>query len=1307
MNYSYQYFGQDITYYNANRNNFTNSLRNILNYNLLSDAQKSNIYKTNNIRVPPKIFTDFNSLIGATPFRKNEIIDNIINSLSDHIQDMFLQFGELIILKDPVCALDFFIIKFRRGLTVYHGSKILHDVHAINNALHETIQREMIANQNFDPYLSKKSHLNSFYGGLDVAQTYGSITNRKFTNEYFNYDESIMRRLEDVPSTGFNSYDLVDDLYLFMIEFDFANMVDMSFLWNHRDIEHPTLITKYTLPATTNRKFSIYSKLFNDINSIMAIKVYNIQLLNYYINNTDAFTLNYDETTGRVDDVTKSSPEYREILFNYSQVFGLNDLYGTICYSEGWDDITLVHPDMISNYVLDVFNKVDYTNYKFNRIAPKPVNFINKASMQVFDYNVFKEVLLNMSFEPTDKRDQVTLDNRLKERARQVNIFNFLKQFVGNRFSYYETDGVVFNRIMYIIFHFLNRNVYNGARFEISGVYDPSIMYMGTLSSFHEEFIINPTNKLVRNYHNTHDEFQGVNKSQLLTEFRKYKTTNILALDAGGRVVGFHEGNLMEHSIWSGLYSIMIFQKLITDNIYLENDITTGGTPLGFGQDSLIGNNKNYLFTVILTALYHDLAKAGDCNYTRYEFKNRDPSVYEAQICRNRSNMFIYDVLGFHPEMGYFYLRDKPFKISDIDFNLNREINITTSLSEIFTLYNIPLNEVKTSKSINVNLNVDYYMFLKLAIACHWFFGDIILRNTVYSPRMGRYISDGVHMVTYINKLLYYFNINVSNFKTNTGEFEIVNYLTLFRYFAILTMIISSSDILGSKFPHAFKSLINLPGFKNDFIRNNPDVFRVLDTISSDVFLQLFRYTPVESVHDIPYEATILGKQYIELMKSSIENIENINAYIIQLINDVNTTRTINHNFNLIFNIEDYIRNIDTEVTVRPIDETDMKSVLFMDHYVFIQMFDPVRIVQLFTNIRTNILKVVFLLNTESGVDDVADLIENVKNNMNILYTLLDMDVKLVTYDKNLEETIDFEMDIVQTTNSCIYLTLDDTISNPLKLSLSNKYDFSYAHVETASDDDTIIRDIKKSILISHNNNYEKWFQKMMVINNVQLNLLNSNSRYLKYSLLSAKKDINATVLDDLVGSVKIQALIRDVVIDHFGFKFEVSEYVPILSKMLLFLNENLITNNIILTNNYMLKLIAICIYYYQELQKSNPVNAKDMVINMIDYILFGFIPRKSRSGRVAIQHMPFSIFLYENIIQKWIVILNVISSNSDPAVINGVNMNNALITIALRNFSYEMSVEFNNKLRDLINTKNINILPFIEMILRTEYYNI
>jgi len=1264
MDYTKELCGQTKKYYDLHHKNFINSISVLLTYENQAPPFKQKMYiKPKRSNRNPDCYTDLiTNTRSLNPTRVRDMIKNIIDDLNMNVKNQLLQFATVIFLYDNTLNRDIVLLKFPAGLNIYHGSKILHDTHAIKNSIYYEDLENMIKSEDYNEYLTNKQKLNSFYSDIPTATSYSKSTMPESQEEYLKYTYPY-DKISNVPRIGMNTYITADDIYVLFMEFDVQNYVNIK-----------GISKKYGIPEL-------------NILSFLNLKNYNVQAIeNYYLNH-NLFNTFYDDSTKTVITYPMTDPHVTRLYQKYKNAFGLDSLYSTLLFREY--NFAPTKSQLIS-YIQKYCNLLllltSYDNFDLNETTAIQVNFVSNTGIDT--YQEFRKKLFDIIFKPGETQNDTVLLTNLNNPTVLNNVVDLLKSYKGHRISYYDVDGVVFNRLMYFIYKVLDTN-YKTYNISVKGIYDAQFAFLLGNSFFHQEIILNPVNTVNRNYDNNLDEFQGVNENQLLTEFRKYKTSNIL-VKGSGVVYGFHESNLTEHSIWSGLYSIIFYNYFIKRNFIVDTLKNKN-----FNNDYVIGDEPVFLFTVILASLYHDLGKAGDCKYENYEFVNRNTSKYSLQECKF-NKVFAYHDLDYHPEKSYYYLTNKEYKLSTYDFNLKFSVKLIEIIESIYKKYSIPTVITKYSKSIDHDIDLDMLSIFKIAISCHWYYGDIVLKNYNIDYSSLKISIDDRFIIEYMRKVLFYFNeIKINYYDTTLKKFGLRRFLMAFKYTLIVCVMVSTSDILGSKFPSDYKKMINTENFMKTFTKDNNYIFDLLNKISPNIFLQLFRYTPVETTSDIDYKETVLQKTMEELITCSALGLNQIIAFCDTMIEKLSIK-----NFNLLFGVDDYLEIIDQNKTTE-IDNIDMKSIMFFD-LNFLKFLKNNSIKFIYTKKLRNICKFVMILST----DDLNWF----NKNINLKY--FSSNFKVLLYDPSqddLEYLIKYEVDLSQNTNSVIYSTVVNNSNGKFMFNLDfleKKHNYNLEKIKLVLEkntSDNIKQDMIKAVNIAHFNNYQKYLQEMIIKNKIdQVDLLNNKIKYVNYvtpdfkNEKTVEKDINDYINNYKIKNEKMISSNYTEFINKIGKvylkDFNFAEFILLYKKFVKFFNEPDIENNPVISNNYFLILLTILvlIYDYYFDNEDDPVQRKMLQLETLEK----FIKVQIYNDEIITSDLDPVIKSMDTIIDLLININSFIVLNQDNINIKvGLNVNSSIMITELKNYTNDINKIFSDMIKD--NKIEINFREF------------
>lgn len=777
--YSKDLYYQEKKFYESNKDNFINSLAMLLTFDTLSDNEKMSVYykNTNSKFDSPRLFRKFNKLMKDNKLDSISYIDSIITSIEKNLNGYqeYLKFGKLIEYNINDSTIYYFV-KLPKGLNIYHASKRINLSHVEYNVRYKYFTQPFI----YPKYEgSMEGGLNSFYGDIETANYY-IPPDDEIKNIYRNEEYDIN---EVKPIEGMNTFIFDDDVHVLLYEFDMVNYFPSEI------ISDPIL------------KIALKKQLFDILDFAY------INLMTLY----------------------SSYPFLKTSLFE--QVFGICDLLDTYYFAndKNYSILFGILQKTINKNLITTVNELTDTSYK--------IYHYKKGVVEITD--LYEYIDLSMKFNKNFKNSVEKFIVEYKKRRKDVDVLediyinklkpvldDIFKSYRGYRISYYISDWEIFNNMSYIIkdlFTFIVTDDYNFNDSKIYGFLATNIYQYLDASFFHQEmFFYDPTitnemnNQIIkRNYKNTYDNNYGINDFEFIQELRKYLTTNLLEKD----YIGFHQGHLLEHSVWASQYALLIIFYILYNPKYKKINKILNIFP-----------NISYTILVYLIAFYHDIGKAGDCNYYTYEYVNRNPTILEEQECTYNSklNTFEYSQLSYHPEKSYEYLTDKKeFKFSNYKLEFPDDVHYNKSLKTYFM--NI----------FDKYLNTDLYDIFTISIACHWYFGDILLRN--YDKIMNK---DNSFIQIYLDKIAFYLTSYDNNY---------------IMIVAFITMIISLADLLGS---HEFA---------------NPDDFVHIENILSklpkeyeEIYFQLNKKLPKNTKKNIPLENTVIRKNYQTIIDNSM-----------------------------------------------------------------------------------------------------------------------------------------------------------------------------------------------------------------------------------------------------------------------------------------------------------------------------------------------------------------------------------------------------------------------------------------------------
>jgi len=778
-NYSKDLYYQEKTFYENNKDNFINSLTMLLTFDTLSEDEKMSVFYRNvkSKFDTPRIFRKFDKLMKDNKLDSIIYIDSIISSIEQNLNGYqeYLKFGTLIEYNVNDSTI-FYLIKLPKGLNIYHASKRLNLSHVEYNVRYKYFTEPFIYPQYEG---SKEGGLNSFYGDIETANYY-IPPDDEIKNIYRNEEYDIN---EVKPIEGMNTFIFNDDVHMLLYEFDMVNYFPSEII------------------SDGGLKITVKKQLFDILDFA-------------YINLMTLYT---------------SYPFIRTPLFD--QVFGVCDLVETYYFANDKDFSILygmLQKSMNKN-LITTLNPSTNTTYKIYHYKKGVVEISD-----IYDY-IDLSMKFNKKFKNSVDKFMVEYKKRRKDIDTLEDIYNdelklvldeVFQSYRGYRISYYVADWEIFNNMSYIIkdlFSFILTDDYTFRDSRVYGFIATNIYQYLNGSFFHQEmFFYDPTTTnemnnqiIIRNYQNTYDNNYGINDFEFIQELRKYLTTNLLEDDN----IGFHQGHLLEHSVWASQYALLIIYYILSIPKYKKINKILNLFP-----------NISYTILVYLIAFYHDIGKAGDCNYYTYEYVNRDPTFLEEQECMYdaKSNTFQYSQLSYHPEKSYEYLTGKKeFKFSNYKLEFIDDVHYNKNLKTYFI--NI------FDKYLNRNL----YDIFTISIACHWYFGDILLKN--YDKIMNK---DESYIQTYLEKIAFYLT-----------SYD-VNYIMIVSF---ITMIISLADLLGS---HEFKK-------SDDFVKIE-NILSKLPKEYEEIYFQFNKKLSKNTKNDIPLEKTVIKKDYQTTIDNSM-----------------------------------------------------------------------------------------------------------------------------------------------------------------------------------------------------------------------------------------------------------------------------------------------------------------------------------------------------------------------------------------------------------------------------------------------------
>jgi len=355
----------------------------------------------------------------------------------------------------------------------------------------------------------------------------------------------------------------------------------------------------------------------------------------------------------------------------------------------------------------------------------------------------------------------------------------------GFRFSTYEHDRPVINQLSWLFNQYESSvvGVISSSLYVYSkgkGDITKQVFNIGELSFytskgyFHSEVgLFYAPSSLERDRRNKYDTEYGMNYLGILTEYRKFKTSN-----------SFHSGNLLEHNTWVALVASQICKNY---------------THLG----SDFAKSEVYL----LAGLLHDIGKAGRC-VTEPVYKNQDAHAPSMSVCNyvKDENSIVgceYDTIPDHPDIGYMYLEGYKnffrYTLNGLEnkeaYNENSEEITKEDWQAFYEHLGIPFFESK---------------LISVTVGAHWYFGDFLRKVRA----LGLIEKDAEKLKLEISQLSREYLRKVEMFYNDL--FADRNRED-FRKCVLFTVIVSMADVYGSEY-NPYRS--NLSDFEQEIISN-------------------------------------------------------------------------------------------------------------------------------------------------------------------------------------------------------------------------------------------------------------------------------------------------------------------------------------------------------------------------------------------------------------------------------------------------------------------------------------------------------
>ncbi len=317
------------------------------------------------------------------------------------------------------------------------------------------------------------------------------------------------------------------------------------------------------------------------------------------------------------------------------------------------------------------YSKSKVKNSKVPEICKDNCIFAYKLKQDVVmflfddDYNLSK--LINHKDFPNEQKKNLQIIFNLKSTiATAGNRYNEVT-LKKERHSYYNEDKIFAEYFCKNLSNQLNYAGYTANK-QIS-------KFHGGL--FHPEFIFcNPFAYLERDLYNP-DDWQHLALTSLsLTDIRNTYMVQLSLYESTN--VGWHAGNLLEHSVWT-----LLFCEDIMDGLH--------------GYEQLELKNEEYKKIVAFCAFIHDIGKVEPYNARKYNIYNKIRRKY------------VFFSVPNHPEIGSKYL-DDTLKFPVVNPSNNTFINF------------INIDDLLNS----FNIITTYKHFISNIIKLHWSYGQIL-----------------------------------------------------------------------------------------------------------------------------------------------------------------------------------------------------------------------------------------------------------------------------------------------------------------------------------------------------------------------------------------------------------------------------------------------------------------------------------------------------------------------------------------------------------------------------------------------------
>lgn len=442
-----------------------------------------------------------------------------------------------------------------------------------------------------------------------------------------------------------------------------------------------------------------------------------------------------------------------------------------------------------------------------------------------------------------------------------------LTQYEGFRYSTYEHDRPVLNMLGWLfsgkytvtfngevitVYGFTSSSMYvytKGA----SGLKDEpytrdNLQYYKPKGVFHSEMgLFYAPIVLERDRNNKFDLEYSINYKGITQELRKYKTSNIMSANSG-----FHQGHLLEHSMWVSLVTISL----------LDHEVF---------KDLIVSSKDVYL----LAGYFHDIGKSGDCDKVAVYngLRPEEPRMSVCQYVTDNNNivgMRYYDIPD-HPEKGYEFLKGyktyKKYTLKGTNDIISYENNT------------IPIH-LNDWEEMFEHLKISEYdrKLIRIAVATHWYMGNNI-----------KNISDGTST---LEEAVIDFMSEVEPFYNN--EFYHLDQ-KIFKIVLVFVILISVADIVGSEYNPSLPSSSLNHDERATLINYFPNV--PLDLVGQPIISQIITYA-------------LSIKDNNSFKKNIINNLDQHVPSFIQTVINTNYKFTPSNNYSILYNLINSYENI-------------------------------------------------------------------------------------------------------------------------------------------------------------------------------------------------------------------------------------------------------------------------------------------------------------------------------------------------------------------------------------------------------------